>query len=299
MKLFQRFLFATTGIVALAAYAALGAERPQSPGRAADDSTLPPAGKVEVVRDQVYVSGDNADADRHKLDLYLPADKKDFPVLLFFHGGGYTKGDRIQVREFATTLAARGIGVAAVGYRLAPGTKHPGQAKDAARAVAWVRNNVAKHNGRVDGLYVGGFSAGAHLAALIATDEQYLKHEGVALKNLRGVIALSGPYEIPEARQDVFGDADARRKASPISHVREGLPPFFLAYADNDSPGRDKDTKAFAAALKDKKVRVEVHEAKERDHGSLFSKVRDGDATGTAVIQFLLWTERSPADNSR
>jgi acetyl esterase/lipase len=287
MKLFHRSLWALAGIVAVAASISAG-----------DEPATPAAGKVEVIRDLAYVSGDNADPERHKLDLYLPADRKDFPVLLFFHGGGYTEGDRLQVAQFGRTLAARGIGVAAVGYRLAPGTRHPGQAQDAAKAVVWVKNNIARHQGRPDGLYVGGHSAGAQLAALLATDEQFLKGEGAALKDLRGVVALSGVYEVLESRQEQFGDAKARKKASPASHVREGLPAFFLAYADKDEPGRDKGAKEFAQALKEKRVVAEVYEAKERDHGSLFSKVQDGDATGAAVIAFILKTERSSADNS-
>lgn len=281
MKLMQRSIWAVAGVLAVAL---------------ASDARDQAAGKVEVVRNQAYVTGGDADGERHKVDLYLPTDKKDFPVLLFFHGGGYTKGDRKQVEAFGQALASRGVGVAAVGYRLAPATKHPGQAKDAARAVAWVKNHIAKHGGRADGLYVGGHSAGAHLAALIATDEQYLKEEGLSLKNLRGVVALSGPYEIPESRQELFGDAEARKKASPLHNVREGLPAFFLAYADKDSPNRDKDTKAFADALKEKRVAAEVYEGKDRDHGSLFTKIKDGDPAGAAVLAFVGRTERRAAE---
>jgi acetyl esterase/lipase len=144
----------------------------------------------------------------------------------------------------------------------------------------WVKNNIARHRGRPEGLYVGGHSAGAQLGTLLATDDQFLKGEGASLKDLR--------------------DAEARKKTSPASHVREGLPGFFLAYAGKDAPGRESDTKAFAWALREKKVVAEVYEAKGRDHGSLFRKAQDGDATRAAVIAFILKSERpSAGDSSR
>ncbi len=92
------------------------------------------------------------------------------------------------------TLARQGVGVAAVSYRLSPEVKHPAQVQDAARAVAWVSKNIGKHGGQADQLFIGGHSAGALLAALLASDEQYLKAEGLSLKEVRGVVALSGGY---------------------------------------------------------------------------------------------------------
>jgi acetyl esterase/lipase len=243
------------------------------------------AAEVEVIKDVAYVNGGD---DRQKIDLYLPRDRKDFPVLLFFHGGGYSKGDRKDVATFGETLARHGVGVAAVGYRLSPQVKHPAHVQDAARAFAWAKANVAKHGGKADQLFVGGHSAGGQIAALLATDERYLKAEGAGLADVRGVIFLSGPARIPEARKDVFGDEDARKEASPITHARTARAPFFLAYADKDSPGRDQQTREFADALKGNKTDVEVFEAKDRDHGSLFSKIGEGDPTGEAVLAFVV-----------
>src|SRR5579883_1835599 len=77
---------------------------------------------VKVVADVPYA---DRDTERNKLDLYLPADPAGAPVLLFFHGGGYTKGDRKDVARFGETLARHGVAVAAVGYRLLPAAKYP------------------------------------------------------------------------------------------------------------------------------------------------------------------------------
>src|SRR5207249_2713271 len=110
----------------------------------------------------------------------------------------------------------------------------------------------------------GGHSAGGHLAALLATDEQYLKAEGLSRKDLRGVLSVSGVYRIPDkldftwaakgAKVElqtnpfdfVFGsDPKGREAASPICHVCAGLPPCLLLYADMDLPLIPEMTKDF------------------------------------------------------
>jgi hypothetical protein len=98
---------------------------------------------------------------------------------------------------------------------------------------------------------------------------------------------LSGGYTIGEKFRGVFGDEESRKKASPIRHVKSGLPAFFLAYAEKDAPGQARGTRAFADALKGSKVAVVIHEAKDRDHGSLFRKIEDGDPTAKAVLEFI------------
>lgn len=246
---------------------------------------------VKVVPDVAYHAGDGADAERHKLDLYLPEGKANVPVVVFFHGGGYQKGDRKGAAKFGETFARHGIAVAAVGYRLVPAVKYPAPVEDGAKAVAWLQKHAAEYGVAADHLYLAGHSAGGHLAALLATDERLLKAAGADAGHVKGVIALSGLYAVPADRAELFGDEAARAQASPQHHVRAGLPPFFLAYADKDNPDKDKQTAAFADALKAKQGASTVYVAKDRDHGSLFSKIADGDPTGQAVLAFIQATE--------
>src|SRR5262245_38770474 len=241
--------------------------------------------EVEVVRDLAYVAADAN--DRHKLDLYVPKGKKDAAVLLFFHGGGFTGGDRKSGATIGKLLAARGYVVASAGYRLAPATKHPGAIEDGAKALAWLRKNISKHGGDPEQLFVGGHSAGAILSGILATDEQFLKAEGLGVKDVRGVVSLSGLFRLPEARAPVFGDAAARDKASAINHVRDGLPPFLLVRAENDNPDRDGDSEAFAEALKKHKVPHTFYVGKDRNHGTVYSAMKDGDPTLEEVVKFL------------
>jgi carboxylesterase type B len=106
-----------------------------------------------------------------------------------------------------------GAGKTAIGYRVAPGTRQPGQARDAVRAVAWIKENIARHHGRPEGLYVGGHSAGAHLAALIATDEQFLTGAAPSAKACRRSSSQEGRglEQVARSSQDkVTGHASAR-----------------------------------------------------------------------------------------
>jgi acetyl esterase/lipase len=266
--------------------------------------------EVRELHDLAYVEGKDADASSHKLDLYIPQGKKAFPVLVFVHGGCWSFGDKSGgdlYPKFARTLAARGIVVVLPNYRLSPWVKHPAHVKDVARAVAWTKKNAAKYGGDPKQLFVGGHSAGGHLAALLATDDEYLKAVGLSRKDLRGVVAVSGVYRIPDKLEFnwpgngekislqtnpfnfVFGsDHKSREAASPICHVTAGLPPFLLLYADMDLPLIPEMTKDFAAALKDKKDDVVTQKVADRNHNNIvFDATRADDPVIRAIVEFI------------
>src|SRR5437870_10766742 len=141
--------------------------------------------EVESRLNVPYFDGEGADAKRHKLDLYLPQGFENFPVVMFVHGGGWRHGDKDFLGlyvKLGKALARHGIGVAVPNYRLSPAVKHPEHVKDVARAFAWLYHNIAKHHGDPDRLFVSGHSAGGHLAALFATNDKYLKAEGLDLR---------------------------------------------------------------------------------------------------------------------
>ena len=202
--------------------------------------------EVKAVKDLTYYEGAEKDQAKHKLDLYLPKDKKDFPVLFFVHGGGWIHGDKGFLGLYSGVgrfYASQGIGAVIINYRLSPGVKHPEHIKDVARAFAWTVKNIEKYGGRPDQIFVSGHSAGGHLAALLVTDETYLKAEGVSDKNIKAVISLSGVYEVPaNILPQVFGtDENICKKASPTENVKTGLPPFLIVYADKDLIYCDKE----------------------------------------------------------
>ena len=260
--------------------------------RAADPA---PPYEVETTKDIAYYEGDNAHPIKHKLDLYLPKGLKDYPVLFFVHGGAWKMGDKKDFGIYSSigkSFVRAGIGAVVINYRLSPGVKHPEHIKDVARAFAWTHKNIAKYGGRPDRIFISGHSAGGHLVALLATNEQYLKAEGLGVKNIRGALPLSGVYELQERfLPDVFGtDAEIRKTASPLRHVQAGLPPFLILYADKDFPGCGKVTsEAFATALKEKKVPVETAEITDSDHiRIILSASKTDDVVYKKMLEFIM-----------
>src|SRR5438270_10644137 len=158
----------------------------------ADDANKPPivrTGSFEVqsIKDIAYDDAKDADPVRHKLDLYLPKGHKDFPVLMFVHGGAWTSGNKNLYGPLGQRFAANGIGTAIINYRLSPAVQHPAHAQDVAKAFAWTHKNIGKHGGRADQIFISGHSAGGHLVALLATDESYLKAHKLGISDIKGV----------------------------------------------------------------------------------------------------------------
>jgi acetyl esterase/lipase len=190
------------------------------------------AAEFREIKDIKYITGANADPVRHRLDLYVPKDLKDFPVVVLVHGGAWMVGDNRCCGLYPSIgryLASRGVGVVMPNYRLSPGVKHPEHIKDVARAVAWTNANIAKHGGDPAKLIVMGHSAGGHLVSLLATDEQYLKAERLSAADLRGVIAVSGVYTIPAGSFQVSlgGKGPEAFRFDAIASLRgDNLPKF-------------------------------------------------------------------------
>src|SRR5262249_41972239 len=107
----------------------------------------PPPGALEVeeVRDIAYRDDAQADPIRHRLDLFVPKGKKDYPVVVLVHGGAWTMGDNRCCGLYSSVghfLASQGIGAVLPNYRLSPGAQHPDHVKDVARAVAWTHKTI-------------------------------------------------------------------------------------------------------------------------------------------------------------
>jgi acetyl esterase/lipase len=243
--------------------------------------------EVEVVKDVAYNTAADADAERHKLDLYLPKGMKGYPVFFFIHGGSWRSGNKNLYAPIGKVFAERGVGFVATNYRLSPKVKHPAHAEDVARAFAWVVGNVARHGGNPKQVYLGGHSAGGHLAALLATDESYLKKHKVSVADVKAVVPISGVYDVSNERlADRFGEDG--QKASPMTHVKAKLPPFLVLYADKDYAGLGQQAEAFGEGMKKAKCDVEVRMIKGRDHISIIRNAAkaDDDLT-TAILAFV------------
>lgn len=243
---------------------------------------------VEVERDIVYTEGKPEDAPKHKLDIYLPKERKGAAVLVFIHGGAWRTGDRSQYTALGNRFAKEGVITVVMSYRLAPQNLHPAQIEDVAAAFAWVVRNVTEYGGDANRIYVGGHSAGGHLAALLALDERYLKRHGLSNRNIRGTFALSGVYEI-RGMEGVFGkDEQVRKEASPIHHVKSPAPPFVITYCQWDYLTLPVQARRFHRALREAGVSSELLYIPRQSHISeIVSIAREDDPTAVAILRVI------------
>ena len=101
--------------------------------------------------------------------VYTPSGAGPFPVMVYFHGGGWVIGD-IETHDLlcrALANAAASV-IVSVDYRLAPEHKYPAAAEDAYAATVWALANAAELSGDERRVYVGGDSAGGNLAAVVS-----------------------------------------------------------------------------------------------------------------------------------
>jgi acetyl esterase/lipase/endonuclease/exonuclease/phosphatase family metal-dependent hydrolase len=235
--------------------------------------------EVETIRNISYRDGPDADRHKHKLDLFVPKGATDFPVLFFVHGGAWTSGDRKMYGLIGRVFARNGIGTVLTSYRLSPRVRHPAHIEDVAAAFAWTHQHIAEYGGRPDRIFVSGQSAGGHLAALLSTDEKYLKAHGLTLKNIRGALPISGVYSFrPGELEFAIGRGqEAADSASPLKHVSGDEPPFLILYAASDMPGCAEASRRLGESLRSNGIQAECHEIPSRNHFTIILQPMLGD----------------------
>src|SRR5438552_12163260 len=141
------------------------------------------AGEPKTHRDLAYIEPKN---ERQTLDVYAPAEGKDHPVVVWIHGGGWRGGDKSSVQKKPQAFVDNGFVFVSTTYRFVPNVTVKEMTGDIAKAIRWTHDHAKDFGGDPDTIFVMGHSAGAHLAALVCTDESYLKAEGLSLSIIRG-----------------------------------------------------------------------------------------------------------------
>ena len=208
-----------------------------------------------------------------RLDVYRPtADGVDLPVLIYFHGGAWTVGDkREQALPMLNHLAANGWLAITANYRLSPGASFPDHLEDAKAAIAWVRQHAEEYGGDPSFIAIAGGSAGGHIAALAAltpNDARYQPGFEDADTTVQAAVPLYGIYDFTNRlgvqydgfvelllepivmRAFLSDEPELYRDASPLDQVGPNAPPFLVVQGDRDTLAPVEEARAFVDALR-------------------------------------------------
>ena len=257
------------------------------------------ADDMRVQRDIAYVEKGH---ERHELDVYAPTGGNIHPIAIWIHGGGWKKGDKTGVQSKPKAFVEKGLVFVSVNYRFVPDVGVTEMARDIAKAIKWVHGHAGEYGGSPETIFVMGHSAGAHLAALVCTDERYLKAEGLSLSNVTGCVPVdTAAYDVPSQVKSigplrsttytaVFGeDEKSQKELSPMTYVTEGkdIPSFLILHVASraDSTARSR---AFADALKQAGVGAKVFAAEGKNHGTINRELGLPDDPPTkALFEFI------------
>ena len=180
------------------------------------------------------------DADRQKLDLYLPSDRtKPAPLIVWFYGGSWDSGDKAKYAFVAKRFTEMGYAVAIPDYRLVPEIRFPEFIKDGANALAFIKQYSHDHPDRITTgpIILAGHSAGAYNAVQLVADQSYLASVGMTANDIAGIIGLSGPYDFypydVRATQIAFGNTPATQ-SQPVEQDLSHMPPLLLITGNRD-----------------------------------------------------------------
>ena len=209
--------------------------------------------------------------ERCKLDVYYPSDRKDAPVVVWFHGGGIEGGNKHIDQE----LKNSGLVVVAANYRLLPKATIDQCLDDAAAAVAWTYKNIGKYGGSHRKIFVAGHSAGGYLLDIIGLDKKWLAKYGVDADSLAALVPFSGQcithYNI--RKQHGIGPLQATiDQYAPLTYVRPDAPPMVIISGDRELElfGRYEEQAYFWRMLKlVGHPDVTLYEMQGYDHGSM------------------------------
>jgi acetyl esterase/lipase len=290
-----------------------------APGDPAGDTAAGPDASCAPVAarrtlDIAYATMAGVAPELLSLDIASPARPdgcKLAPVVVWTHGGGWASGDKgNNMLDKVALFNGAGYVLVSINYRLSPDPpsgdpqriKYPVHPEDVARALDWIVDNIESHGGDPSRLALLGHSAGAHLVALVSTDEGFLAAHGRQLTLVRctGSLDTEG-YDIPThlktatvtsqaLYQNAFGsDPAIWAQASPTNHIApgKGIPPFI--FASRGTAARQAQLKAFADKLEQVGVKTTIIDAVTLSHAEVNAHIgAPGDTIMTPPLMAFL-----------
>jgi triacylglycerol lipase len=237
--------------------------------------------------------------ERHRLDIFASRVRPAVPaaVLVFVHGGGFVMGDKRlpempfydNVGDFAVRAGLVGVTLT---YRLAPAHRWPAGSEDVARAVGWLRDNIAQHGGDPARIFVMGQSAGAvHVAGCVADSRLH----PAGRSGLAGALLISGIYDIAQAAVNPFHvayygeDQTSWPACSTLAGLAASDLPLFFSVSELDPPDFQRQAALLAEGFTSARARFpQLHWLGGHNHLSPVLAIGTPvDALGSRILQFI------------
>lgn len=257
----------------------------------------------QVHRDLAYAEPRNP---RQMLDVYAPAKGSNRPVIFWIHGGGWQRGDKSEMHVKPQAFVEKGFVFATTNYRFIPHVTMQQIAGDVAKSIRWVHDHARQYGGDPETIFVMGWSAGAQLAALICTDERYLRAEGLSLASIKGCVPVDADTFYPALQIDTvdarpgakrpsgyrtkFPEGNDRELSSVLYVTKDkGIPPFLILHiAGHPESGTAIQALVLANALQVAGIPVQVVAAEGKTHNTLNSDLGlPEDKPTKAVFDFV------------
>ncbi|MDQ8728991.1 alpha/beta hydrolase [Bradyrhizobium sp. LHD-71] len=191
-------------------------------------------------------------SDVEQIDIFAPTDARGVPVLVFIHGGAWTRNTRQDASFAAPTFVRRGAAYLAPDFGSLKTARLPDLVENCRRALEWTVRNAASFGGDPGRVFLSGHSSGAHLAACVLVTDWTKR--GLPADVIKGALLLSGMYDLypvllSSRSAYLHITAEEERALSPMRHLDRIACPIAIVSADEDSPEFKRQSAVFADAL--------------------------------------------------
>jgi arylformamidase len=193
-----------------------------------------------------------------ELNVFKTRKSKNNPVVIFIHGGSWNEGNKNIYGFLGRNFAKKGIVTVIANYTLSPDGSYDTMAKEVAAVIKWTYENIEKHNGNPNQIFLMGHSAGGHLIALVGTNPKYLENtnliKGIILNDAAGLDMNSFLEKYPPTKNRNYDvtwtkNPENWKDASPIYFLSEKTPPIFMITGTNTYPSIISQNKDFVKKL--------------------------------------------------
>ncbi|HSI44583.1 MAG TPA: alpha/beta hydrolase [Methylophilus sp.] len=236
-----------------------------------------PRQKLDIYTPESHLLANSEQADARIAAPATPNKSKRLPVMVFFYGGSWDSGNRESYKFIGEAMTSQGFITVIVDYRVYPEVRFPGFMEDPARAATWVKQHAAEFGGDPDHIFLAGHSAGAHIAAMLVLDPEFLAKQNSTPADFAGMIGLAGPYDFLPLKSNrlktIFGPEDQQAKSQPINFVTGNNPPILLMVGTKDDTVWPRNTYNLAAKIKSAGGPIEVAEFAGYGHVDMAAKL--------------------------